>query len=190
MKKIHPVLLLGPLGLLLTSLLLGGCMGGGSTVREAVSVDRYIDLAGGKVKLHRVLEVKAGQARVFLQHGKVTGSVDSYAPQCDFEITSVDHEGTYIQPDVFKILRVQHVMEQVVQSYSPIRVASLTLAGISDDGGISQYYEGYHFWLQSQKQPQVLRMSCYGVFEEPGWLRPPTLREIRATLGDIASISH
>jgi len=190
MKRIHPLLIFGPLGLALFGLLLGGCVGGGSTVREAASVDRYLDLAGGEVKLHRMLPVKAGQARVFLQHGKVADGVDSYAPQCDFEIDSVDHEGVEIQPDVFRILRVQHVVEQIVQAYSPLRVASLTLAGIDGSEGASQFYEGYHFWLKSPKQPQVRRMSCYGVFEEPGWLKPPTLQEIRATLGDIASISN
>jgi hypothetical protein len=172
----------------LAGFLLSGCEGGGSTVREASSADRYVDLAGGTVNLRQPLPVRAGQARVFLQHGKVSSGVDFYAPQCDFEIRSVKHQGVTIQPDIFRILRVQHVMEQVVQADSPIKVASLNLAGLDDSAGISQYFEGYHFWLESPKQPQVMRMSCYGVHAEPGVLQPPTLNEIRATLGDIASI--
>jgi len=95
-----------------------------------------------------------------------------------------------VNPDDFLIQQVQALTTEVVQ-LKTIKVAALQLAfGMDGDDGASQMFEGYHFWLQSQKQPQVLRMSCYGVFEEPGWLRPPTLLEIRATLGDIASISH
>ena len=186
MNKIH---LMPAFGLLLAGLLLGGCEGGGSTVRAAAAVDRYVNLAGGTLTLHQALPVKAGEARVFLQHGEVTGKAGFYAPQCNFEIDSVDHGDISIKPDVFKILRVQHVMEEVVQAHPPLKVASLTLAGL-DDGGISQQFEGYHFWLASPKQPQVRRMSCYGVHAEPGDLQAPTLQEIRATLGDIATISN
>jgi hypothetical protein len=187
MKKTHLIPAFGLLGLLSIGLLLGGCEGGGSTVREAAAADRYVNLAGGTVTLHQALPVKAGEARVFLQHGEVAGKAGFYAPQCNFEIDSVQHGDVSIKPDVFKILRVQHVMEEVVQAHLPLKVASLTLAGM-DDAGIAQYFEGYHFWLESPKQPQVRRMSCYGVHAEPGVLQPPTLKEIRETLGNIASI--
>lgn len=177
-------------GIGLIFLLLAGCRGGGSSVREAGSVDRYIDLEGGRVVLHEPLRVSAGEARVFLQAGKVVGAANAYAPQCAFEIDRVDHQGVDIQPDTFRITGVEYVMEEIVRAESPLRVASLTLAGIDDGGGASQYFEGYHFWLASPRQPNVLRMTCLGVFADPGDLYAPTLQEIRATLGDIATIER
>ena len=49
-------------------------------------------------------------------------------------------------------------------------------------------YSGYHFWLASEKQPDVRRMTCYGVYAEAGDLSPPTLAEIRRALRGVAEI--
>jgi hypothetical protein len=71
----------------------------------------------------------------------------------------------------------------------PVRVASLQFAGFDGDSdGVSASFMGYHFWLNSPRQPHVMRMTCHGVYAEPGDLRPPTLQEIRDTLGDIAHL--
>lgn len=171
--------------LALYAALLSGCIGG-ATVREDTRVNRYIDLVGGRIELLQPLQVPSGKARVFLQNGRVRPGFDFYAPHCSFEIRSVEHDGISIAPDNFEITRVTHEMTEIVQART-LRVAALLLSGV-DDNGISQYFEGYHFRLNSPVQTQVLRMSCFGVHAEPGDLWPPTLREIRATLGDIARL--
>lgn len=170
------------------TLLLGACQDS-STVRDVAGANRFIQLEGASVVLKQTLRVPAGKARVFLQDGQVSSGFDSYRPHCAFEIKSVQHDGFDIEPDTFVISRVQNSLQQVV-SAEPVRVAGLRLAagaGI-DGGGSASYYEGYHFWLSSVAQPDVRRMSCFGVFAQPYDLYPPTVEEIGRALGGIAEI--
>jgi len=170
---------------LLTGLILAGCLGGAS-VRVDSSANRYLDLVGGHVQLHQPLQVEAGEARVFLQQGRVRQGFGFYLPHCSFEIRSVQHSGVAIPPGRFEITRVTHVLTEVVQA-RPVKIAARFLSGM-DGNGISQRFEGYHFRLNSARHPQVFRMSCFGVHAVPPDLDAPTLREIRETLGSIGSL--
>jgi hypothetical protein len=160
-----------------------------STVRDSAAGDVYRNVEGASLVLNQDLRVAAGKARVFVQDGAVVSGFNSYKPHCAFEIDSVRHDGVAIQADTFVISRVQASTQQVV-SAEPVRLAALLLAdGMGDGGGGSaSYYEGYHFWLTSANQPNVRRMSCYGVYAQPYELYPPTLEEIRQLLGEIAEI--
>ncbi len=165
-----------------------------STVRDE-SLGGYRQLQGASLVLNQAIEVPAGKARVFLQDGGrgdrqslLGGSFDQYRPHCAFEIEAVDHDGFVIRPDTFRISRVQHSLQPVVRSVSPLRLAALELSMGLDDRGSAAYHEGYHFWLVSAAQPTVRRLSCYGAYAEPHDLYPPTLGEIRRVLGRIAEI--
>ena len=168
----------------LISMVLGGCQGGGSTVREHDAADRYRNLAGAQLYLHQALWVQPERARVFIQGGEVGKAISDYRTQCSFEVDSIAHQGMSIEPGVFTITRVEALMTEVVQ------LARVQLASLDDGGGASAYFEGYHFWLDAPAQPQLRRMSCYGVFAEPGDLRPPTLAEIAETLGAVATLKY
>ena len=48
-----------------------------------------------------------------------------------------------------------------------------------------RFHDGYHFWLASETQPQVMRLSCFGVYARWPDLYPPTLDDIAAALGEI-----
>jgi len=175
--------------IMLVAMFLAGCQLGGSlAVRDATGVDRFTQFEGASLVLKQDLKIAAGKARVFLQNGEVSGWFDSYQPHCSFEIDSVQHDGVSIQADTFTVSRVQGSIQRVV-SREPIRVASLQLlAGMAGGGGSQSFYEGYHFWLTSANQPQVRRMSCFGVYAQPYELYPPTVEEIRQVLGSIAEI--
>ena len=178
------------LGLL--SLVFAGCQGGGATVRVSSGSQDFLDLQGGLLVLEKPLQVGAGRARVFIQDGRarVGYNVDEYDTQCNFDIFSIDHQGVAIEPDTFLISRVQLLWESIVLA-RPVQVASLQLAGFDGDAdGVSASFMGYHFWLDSPRQPQVMRMTCHGTYAEPADLRPPTLQEIRDTLGDIARLQR
>jgi len=173
--------------ILSAALFLGACQSG-STVREVAGKDRFTRLEGASLVLNQNLEVAAGKARVFVQGGDVSFGFDSYRPHCGFEITSVQHEGVTIEADKFAITRVQGSLQQVVAA-EPVRVAALQLAGMDGGGdGPSSLYLGYHFWLSSVGQPEVRRMSCYGIYAEPQDAEPPTLQEIQQALGSVAEI--
>ena len=146
-------------------------------------------LDGAQLQVLQALPVSAGKARVFVQDGVISGGYDNYRPHCAFEIESIDHNGVTIEPDTFQVVRVQHSLVQVVQA-RPLTVAGpwRTFAGINGFGGSSSYHEGYHFWVYSERQPEVMRMSCYGVYAQPYELEPPTLAEIGHALGGLAEI--
>jgi len=167
-----------------------------ATVREAVG-QGFVQLEGSQLVLKQPLLVPAGRARVFIQAGSsadapsrvLSGGFDHYRPHCAFEIRHVDHGGFTIEPDTFVIRWVQGSLERVVMA-DTLRLAALHLGmGVGlDSGGSSAYHQGYHFWLASERQPEVMRMSCYGVYAEPFELYPPTLQEIREALHGIAEI--
>lgn len=157
-------------------------------VRSAAE-GRYLALEGAQLVVKRPLKVAAGQARVFLQNGVAGSGFGQYQPHCAFEIRRVDHPGFTIEPGTFTITRVQSSIQQVVQRELPM-LASLNLVAMDgmDGSGSSSYHEGYHLWLSSTQQPEVRRLSCFGVFAVPADLYPPTLEEIGGALGDYAEI--
>ncbi len=169
----------------LAVVVVGGCQNSAwvrlSNGREAVQ------LQGAELQLKRDLNIAARRARVFIQGGRPGSGFDHYAPHCAFEIDRVDHDGHRIRADSFRIVRVQGSLQRVV-SGSTVLVADLALGGHADGSGSSAYHEGYHFWLASPFQPEVRRMSCYGVYAEPYELYPPTFEEIQGALGGLAEI--
>lgn len=176
------------------TLLLVGCSGGG-LVRDTAA-GAYVGLDGAEVRLLTPLKVAAGQARVFVQDGGVPrgrtpyigGSFDQYRPHCAFEIRHVDHDGVIIEPDTFRIVRTQDSLQEVVQAEGT-QVAGIGLMiGYGVWGGSASYHLGYHFTLYSERQPDVMRMSCYGVYAERYDLEAPTLAEIRSALRNVAEI--
>lgn len=62
-------------------------------------------------------------------------------------------------------------------------------AGIGGGGGgTPMIYEGYHLWFDSPDQPNVMWMTCIGIFADMWEARPPTIAEIRASLGKLATL--
>ena len=158
-----------------------------STVRESMAGGDYRRLDGASLVLNQEISVSAGKARVFIQNGAVGQGFDSYQPHCAFEIASVNHDGFAIAADTFVIAKVEGSIQQVV-SIEPARVAALGLFAGLNGGGSASYYQGYHFWLSSMEQPEVRRMSCFGVYAQPYELYAPTMEEIGQALGPLAEI--
>ena len=168
-------------------LAMAGCTGG---VRDDAA-GGYRELDGAVLVLNQAVRVPGGRARVFLQSpdgrspGQVTGGgFNSYRPHCALEIRAVEHDGWTVEPGEFRVTRVQRTIDMVVGREAPIRLAQFGL-----DGGQS-YYDGFHFWLASDTQPDVMRLTCYGVYAAPYELFPPTLGEIALALGDVATLRY
>jgi hypothetical protein len=164
---------------------LAGC--GNRPVQTADSPYAAERLAGSNFVLKQPLMVPAGRARVFLQDGAAVRGFDQYRPHCALEIRSVQHDGFEVVPGVFRITRVQHSLEQVVD-LGGRDWAWLTIGFGLNGFGSSSFHEGYHLWLDAPERPQVMRLSCYGTYDRPPDLRPPTLTEIREVLGGLGEI--
>ncbi|WP_457665444.1 hypothetical protein [Thiolapillus sp.] len=145
--------------------------------------------SGYRLVLHKPLIVSPGNARVLLQQGKMLPSLNfnQYDISCSFEVRKLSERPQTIEADTFVVTRIQHLMEEVA-SWRPVRLASLTLAGADVDASPADIFLGYHFWLYSEKQPDVLRMTCRGAFSEPWDAQYPTLGEIAAALGPWATL--
>lgn len=167
-----------------------GCQSS-STVRESAG-GPFVGLQNAKVVLKRDIVIPPRQSRVFLQDGGIaaggailSGSFDSYRPHCAFEIKSVDHDGFPISATTFEVTLVQRTTTQVVRNS---RVLVAAIGGIN--GGSASFYDGYHFWLASDVEPEVRRMSCYGVFAQPFELYPPTIEEVNAAIRGVAELRY
>jgi hypothetical protein len=165
---------------------LGGCK---KSAYVRVSPDEgFTQLQGAELVVKRDLLVPPGQARVFVQGGRATaGGFDRYLAHCAFEVQRVSLDGFTINVGTFRVIQVQGSMQQVVMARPLLLASRQMLSAIGGTGG-STYHQGYHFWLASETQPEVRRMSCYGVYAEPPELEPPSLQEIAQVLGDVAEI--
>ncbi len=165
-------------------LLLSGC--GTGAVHDPAS--RYYRIpVGTQIKLHQPLSVPGGRTRLFLQRGVVLGGgLDQYHPSCNFELYTLSEQVRVIEPDVFMVVRVQRGFEEVV-SLGGIKLATVGYYPFDwfDAPMVSRFY---HFYLGSDRQPDVLRLTCHGAFDEMPRADLPTLAEIHEALGAVATI--
>jgi hypothetical protein len=146
---------------------------------------------GSRIVLHEALTVPAGHARVFLQDGKVRAKtrLRRYYPHCNFEIEQVSDGTLQIIPDTFTVTAIRSDEVEFVSRprRGPIVPAALTLANGDGDAVILLNRLVEHR-LHSAAQPQVMRLTCYSGFDE-GWsVAYPSVRQIRQTLGEIATV--
>jgi len=144
---------------------------------------------GSVIVLHQALTVSLGHARVFMQNGKVVGKtqLNQYYPHCDFETQSVSKGKLQIEPDRFTVTAVKEDETQLVRRWQPLHRAAWHVNGGSG-GGYMMLTRYVEHTLESPRQPQVMRLTCYGGFSDPWEVAYPTVTEIRHVLGDIATI--
>ncbi|MEJ2405584.1 MAG: hypothetical protein P8171_15035 [Candidatus Thiodiazotropha sp.] len=143
---------------------------------------------GDRVSLLEPLTLLGETTRIFLQDGKAMTltAFDRYKPNCNFEVRTLKPEPQTIEPDEFIIKRVQSLMVEVVRHEVPDR-GGLMRVGM-DDSGSTLVTRGYHLWLESEKQPDVMRLSCRGAFDDMWNATPPSIQEIEQTLGLLARL--
>lgn len=145
---------------------------------------------GREVVLKAPLTVPAGAARIFLQRGeaKPWRELRQLRPHCHFEVREVRETPQTIHPDTFRVNRVVWGYEQVVR-FAPRRVAQagvLEVGGLAqgiDDGGLPAVSRYVRLDLVSAAQPQVMRLTCHGRFDDWEEAEEPTPEEIRAAVG-------
>ncbi|GMQ97215.1 MAG: hypothetical protein BMS9Abin15_0918 [Gammaproteobacteria bacterium] len=146
---------------------------------------------GSKVILHMPLTIGARNYQVFIQSGEVKNdkpssynlSYDQFNPFCYFEIRASSDQTQTISPDVFEITRVTVDETEIVLSRS-IQVAQLfNLADIP-----SNIVEVLILELRSETQVNVKQLVCADGFADPSQVVMPTLKQIKDTLGQVATL--
>jgi hypothetical protein len=146
---------------------------------------------GGVLALNGPVQVPQDRARVFFRNGRLQPTGANQGPSCGIEIRTIPRDGPHVIPaGSFTITRVQPYWTQVA-AIDPDRDRSavrLRPASAPDSGGTPLIQEGYHLWLSDGPDADVMRLTCLGMLDEMWRARPPTLDEIRAALGDLATL--
>ncbi len=164
--------------------LLTGCAGSGAYYAPASSLVG----AGTLVRLNQDLEIPAERTRVFFQRGKVLpdGGFDQYYPSCDLEVRTLSPEPQRVVKDRFMVTRIEYGQEAVAR-LEDVRVAAIGI-GVGSalwwDRGES-IFRYLRIWLYSERQPDVMRLTCRGAWEDYFRANPPNDVEIRIALGHI-----
>lgn len=142
---------------------------------------------GSTLVLKKALEIPADETRIFLQNGVPKGKseFDRYKPSCSLELRKLVDRPRTIEPDSFVVTRVQRLTEEVVQRDPP---ATGFVKVDLEQGGKPMVVHGYHLWLGSDKQPDVMRMTCLGTFDDLSRAEPPSLQDVKKSLGDYAEL--
>jgi hypothetical protein len=148
---------------------------------------------GSTIVLEQSLPIPSGATRVFLQDGQVSrsGGVNIYYPHCNFEVRTLSDGSGRIQPDRFTVTGIQPGRVEVVREHQPFQLASLYLMVAGDDNAtpppISRLV---HYRLESQMQPDVMRLTCHGGFADDWEADYPSVADIRQALSGVARLAN
>jgi hypothetical protein len=142
-------------------------------------------LPGDEVEILREIVVPAERARVYLQHGSITGYAgsDQYAPFCYFLLRDPLPVEQVISPGVLTVEKVW-LNQTSVALDAPVRLASALSFG---GGNQSVMAWQFHITLQTASQARMI-LVCSGAFDVPATAEPIRLPEVREALGDYAEV--
>ena len=178
----RPILLL-----LLAVLILSGCAL--VEVEPDPASPFYPVPEGSVLEIHQPITIPAGRTRVWLQRGRVVAGQDWWHPACNLEVNTLDRERSRtVEPGRFEVIRVQGMDDFARQQIPAGGVMNAGLYAGYDTGGNTWMWRGHHLWLSSAEQPDVLRLTCVGVYARAHEVRPPSIEQIREALGPVASL--
>ena len=139
---------------------------------------------GSLLILNTAVEIPPNQASIYLQYGKVVREKDIQVREanCKFEVRDVLPVAQTIQNDTFVIQRVQ--LQNQFVAYDRVIVASAMEAQFGSP--VAEVYTTTYY-LKSEKQPQVLYLTCQH-WEVVGDGNHLSIEEIRQALGVMMTL--
>jgi len=158
--------------------------------------------------LNKDIQIPANSARVFIQNGHLTSrnGFDHSEQHCRLEVNELSEHKQTVQVGSFEIISLSTDEEMIAQSQSEkIQLAFSTVDQVKTDYLTFIDYLGLnsqerpetmdliHLNLKSDKQPNVMRLTCAGslskgdIADAPRSYRPD-LKSINKILGDIGYI--
>ncbi|MGO9444909.1 MAG: hypothetical protein ACLPXB_09045 [Thiobacillaceae bacterium] len=141
--------------------------------------------------LNQSLEIRSDSATVRLQYGHVVApnGVQEQDPYCIFELSTVAGRPQWVKPDEFKVTDVERSISTIARADLFPMGGALIPVRIGSSGGPSDYYYKTAFYLHSDSQPSVFRMTCQSNQNYTPQKRYLTVAEIRQALGSIFKLS-
>lgn len=157
---------------------------------------RNFDIQPGQFfVLHQPIEIQADQTRRFIQYGKFTSrtAFDRRSQHCRIEVRELSEKPQTIQPERFEISRIKFNSEPIAQS-QPLYFAAVGFHfGLSislNDDGPTEQMELVEIYLQSNQQPNVMRLVCASSLSDGSPMdyphnQRPNAKQIGQILGEI-----
>ncbi|KAA3619070.1 MAG: hypothetical protein DWQ08_15870 [Proteobacteria bacterium] len=162
----------------------GTCVAAGLLAALLVFAETAVAEGFGGVNemvLNQPLRVETGWARSFVQHGKPVRKreLEKFDAYCSVEVTTVARVGDdiVVEPGAFSVTRIQH-------KHIPGGVFGGLLNLEDDPGPVEPEVDIY---LESPRQPGVLRARCVKWESDAAFARRVTLDEVREAFGNVAS---
>jgi hypothetical protein len=141
------------------------------------------------VQVNTQLEIPAGEARVYIQFGKVIakrGGLDRFLTYCSVLMQNLHVPGEpllTVSPGLFEVREVR----QYNDGYSDSRI--LVASAMWMGNGRSVIFYTLEMRLRSTDQPDVRALFCVKESDLPG-RQYPTFEEIKIALGDVVTIEQ
>lgn len=168
--------------------LLSSC--GPMTIKDATT-QTFVPIQGWVLELHQEVTIPPNRTRLFFQGGRVSRGINEYEPHCQLRVRPISTQPRPVHPDRFSIDKAFGEVDSIV-SNGPVRLAAadtaVVMGGGGDGDGPGQLIHFYYLGLHSDRQPDVSYLVCGGALNDPAFSRYPTLQEIRAALGDYATL--
>ena len=144
---------------------------------------------GSKLVLTRTLEVLPGRAGLYIQNGKnKAGKHSRFEPFCYLRFRNVAVAARKIVADTFVVKSSRVEMRLIAGSQLPTQPVFRKVYYRLVDSTPSDILEVVSMRVYSPKNPGVYLLECGGVENSPSEVEPPTLSDIRKTLGDIMKL--
>ena len=131
------------------------------------------------VTLKQDFPIRPDRSNEYIQGGEIRPyeSIEQYYTHCKLELREIADIKRIVKPQRFNVTRIYRQEEFV-------GFRKMMLAGDGDSGLIMSTT---YLFLQSEKQPDIFRLSCMRQ-DESFYARHVTVEEMRDTLGDLMSL--
>jgi len=145
----------------------------------------YAPPTGSTLRLQSPISIAPNEGKVLIQDGKIVTSywgVDAYYPNCTFELRNNAEVERIVEPDNFIITRVSRDTEDVM-----LHLPAIVADSGSGGGGPPNTESITIMDLKSEKQPEVMRMSCQQ-WDNPNEATHLSIEQIRKTLDPLFTL--
>ena len=131
------------------------------------------------VTLNQDFPIRPDRSNEYIQGGEIRPyeSIEQYYTHCKLELREIADIERVVKAETFNVARMYRQEE-----FSGFN--KMMLAGDGDSG---QIMSTTYLLLQSEKQPDIFRLSCMRV-DESFYARQVTIDEMQDTLGDLMTL--
>lgn len=139
---------------------------------------------GSTLTLNQPLTIQPHHASVRMQYGRIMpySQIDKFYANCDFEVRTIAKQPTIINPDTFLITKVVNEEDVAAGDWTVYAFFG------SGDAGPSHVDYMTVMYLESVKQPDVLRITCTH-WEDPVEAEFLSIQQMRKAMGKILTLN-